>query len=600
MKNKRRIFYLITFFFFTFLLLLFIYCYQQKDNLSFAAISEEFFLNQLEENSLSLHYTLSLPENYQIDTTPVTLPIYCKESLKDNTAEINSYLSQLSMINSENLDPDIAFHFNLLEESLTLQKDGLAFPFYSEPLSPNSGAQNQLPILLAEYQLRNKQDIENYLDLLELLPSYFSGLSQYEVAKVKAGLFMPDFSVDKVISQCLKIMDQDSLQDGSHFLITTFSERLIPLLTEGIISEDEVSHYSETNRNILLSDVAPAYISLSEELSALKGSSLHDKGLFYHPHGSSYYEYLMKQVVGTNRSIPEIKDMLLTQLDADQKKINFLLKNKTTVAPPILPLVDDKAMIANLQSQMKEDFPSFDSEGFPSLDLKLVSPSLANYVSPAFYLTPPIDDLDSHVIYRNPAYPMDSLNLYTTLAHEGYPGHLYQSVYYLLENKPTSFNLATHLLSYSGYVEGWAYYVENHAYSYANELYETDDIEIYRLNQNIRIAIYSLLDIGIHYEGFDYSDCAIILSNYGIIDETVTRQIYEYILEEPTNYPKYYVGYLEMLELQKKARELMGSAYSTLAFHELILTIGPAPFDIIEKRMEIIYLESIDHSSQPY
>lgn len=573
------------------LLVFFIHQSYTKNNRFFSTLSENFFLNELSHNSLSLHYTLSMPEDYQLDGSPITLPTYSNESMKQSGEEINSYLSQLAEIDITKLDEEVIFHFNLLTDYLQLQKESLSFPFYSEPLAPSSGAQSQLPILLAEYQFRQKEDIKHYLTLLSLLPDYFSGLAAYEKDKSEQGLFMDDYSLNKVISQCSNIMDFTSLQNDTHFLITTFVERLIPLVEKGIITQKECENYIETNRNSLIYTVAPSYVTLADSLLLLKGSGRNHNGLCSFPDGASYYELLIKQNVGTSRPIPEIKAMLLNQLKADQKKMEELLDGKTSLSLADLPLQDDEAMILHLQDRMQEDFPSFPNEEFPFLELKTVSPYLANFVSPAFYLTPPIDDISSHVIYRNPSFPMNSLDLYTTLAHEGYPGHLYQSVYYLLENEPNSYNLATHLLSYSGYAEGWAYYVENIAYSYANDLVDSNDIELYRLNQNMKIAIYCLLDIGIHYEGFTYEDCSHILSNYGIIEPKIVRQIFEYIVEEPSTYLKYYVGYLEMLELQKIANFLMEDTYSDLNFHQFVLELGPAPFEMIREQMLLEYPE---------
>ena len=56
------------------------------------------------------------------------------------------------------------------------------------------------------------------------------------------------------------------------------------------------------------------------------------------------------------------------------------------------------------------------------------------------------------------------------------------------------------------------------------------------------------------------------------------ESVYEAILDAPANYPKYYVGYLEILELRDKAKELWGDEYSDCKFHEWILKTGPGDF----------------------
>ena len=65
----------------------------------------------------------------------------------------------------------------------------------------------------------------------------------------------------------------------------------------------------------------------------------------------------------------------------------------------------------------------------PTVTVKDVVPSLEPYSAPAFYLTTPLGDSDNNVIYINRRNSPQGLELYTTLAHEGFPGHLYQTVY---------------------------------------------------------------------------------------------------------------------------------------------------------------------------
>ena len=55
---------------------------------------------------------------------------------------------------------------------------------------------------------------------------------------------------------------------------------------------------------------------------------------------------------------------------------------------------------------------------------------MEEYLSPAFYMIPAIDNTSENVIYINKGHITDNLSLFTTFAHEGYPGHLYQNVYY--------------------------------------------------------------------------------------------------------------------------------------------------------------------------
>ena len=208
---------------------------------------------------------------------------------------------------------------------------------------------------------------------------------------------------------------------------------------------------------------------------------------------------------------------------------------------------------------------------------------MEKYLSPAFYLTPPIDTKEPNVIYINQAASTTQLELFTTLAHEGFPGHLYQTQFFSqLDPDPVR-----SLFNSGGYVEGWATYVESYAYQYAATLINHEDAEsltrLTALNRSINLCLYSLVDIGIHYQGWSSAQTADFLKNFGIRDTSAVSQIYQYITETPGNYLKYYVGYLNFLDLKDKVQKENPEAFDLKQFHSQVLQIGPVPFPVLKK-----------------
>ena len=216
------------------------------------------------------------------------------------------------------------------------------------------------------------------------------------------------------------------------------------------------------------------------------------------------------------------------------------------------------------------------------------------YSSPAYYLTPPIDDLWHNTIYLNEPNITDDLTLYTTLAHEGYPGHLYQTVYSQSFLNQQNASIIRSLLHYGGFVEGWAVYVENLSYGYAAQLTKNEEaaayIEACRLNRNLHLCLYSYMDIAIHYDGATPEQIGRFLENLGLGQHTNAEAIYEYLVEEPCNYLKYYLGYLEFLSLKQQAKELWGADYSDYRFHKFVLETGPSDFRSLGEQLETQYL----------
>lgn len=247
-------------------------------------------------------------------------------------------------------------------------------------------------------------------------------------------------------------------------------------------------------------------------------------------------------------------------------------------------------MLADLQKRMKSDFPALASP--VTVTVKAVSPSLEQYCAPAFYLTTPIDDTDTNVIYINQKNSPAGLELYTTLAHEGYPGHLYQTVYSNRSFLDNAENKARQLLWYGGYLEGWALYVEFQSFDYASALLQEQNrktealyTQIEKHNRSLQLCLYSLLDIMIHYENASYSQVAETLENFGINSPASANAIYTYIAEAPCNYLKYYLGYLEILELKKDAEAAWGDSYTDYNFHTFYLDCGPSDFTSLQERL---------------
>lgn len=578
-----------------------------RDARSFRHFCDNFFISELSGNTLNMHYTVANPANYGIRSYTPVLPSYSKDRKDNSLNELSSSLKLLHSIDEDKLNTQEAYTYRLLLPYLENEMQGMHLYYYANPLSPSSGMQSQLPILLAEYTFRSKQDVADYLSLIDQTDTYFEGVASYLKIQSEQGLFMPDYSVDKVIDQCDTIMDKESLESGTHFLNTTFEERLNKLLEDGTITETEKNAYLAENQRLLTTVMFPAYQKMGDELILLKGSGKNTDGLFYYPDGKDYYLYLLRSNTGCYRNINDIKMLLLQDFNKNFDAVRTLLQkhpeflSSANLSSTSFAYSEPTDMLKNLQHMMAEDFPALSDvakDTMPVCTVKPISENLQAYCSPAFYLTPPLDDIKENVIYINPKNNPYGVELYTTLAHEGYPGHLYQTVYSLLFAQQTKANPIRSLLSYGGYVEGWAMYVELKSYDYAKAVMqqtapETESIyELYKLDRQIQLCLYSLLDIAIHYDGATYSQVHKALSSAGISDPDTTRSIYEYIVEEPTNYLKYYLGYLEIMNLKEEAKKLWSDTYSEYRFHKFYLENGPADFTNLQLQLKQLPLIS--------
>ena len=583
---------------------LFFFLYRNNDTLRFQKLSEEIFAQSLSQDSLSLHYTLAEPSPYLKAPSPATLPAYSRESQKEAAALLENQLLVLQEINPEKLNSHDRYTWSLLTSYLENELAGARCEYYEEPLAPSSGMQSQLPVLLAEYTFLTKSDMEDYLEILESIPAYLESLAVYEKEKANAGLFMTEADAGEIVDQCDAIMAPDLLSAGEHFLQTTFQERLDGLVEDGQLKPEEEEFYISENNRLLTTVVSPAYTALADSIFLLSGSGSHNGGLCELPSGISYYLYLLRRNTGSSRTPEEIQSLLSDQFQNLYQNLQALVQTYreqtgtgtiTLEDLPAFPFQNAQEILDDLQIRMQADFPALAAltDSLPSCRTKSVAESMEDFTSPAFYLTPPIDDMDDNVIYVNNSSTSPGLELYTTLAHEGYPGHLYQTVYsQLYENSKTD-NPVRSALFYGGFVEGWAYYVENIAYGYASDVLLQNGApnasslltDIACLERNLQVNLYCLLDLSIHYYGASRQDVYRSLAAFGISDQATADAIYDYIRTEPTTYLKYYLGYLEILALRDKATDLWGDDYTPLRFHTFLLQAGPSDFTSLEKKL---------------
>ena len=540
-------------------------------NKKFEKYTQELFCSEVSANTINLHYTLKNPEDYGITGGEVSLGSFENDTdmIKASAENMRQSLQNFSY---DGLDLQNRITFDILEYQIKTIERNADYILYEEPLGLVSGVQTQFPVVLSEYRFYDRQDVETYLELLEMTGDYFDSLIKFEREKADAGLFMADYALDTVLEQCRAFLD---MGDGN-YLYSTFADRVKDVKK---LTKEEISDYIHDNALAVSDHIFPAYEKLISALEELRGTGENEKGLVYLPDGADYYELVVRQSTGSERSVEEMEDLTRRQMTDDLEAMEQVLGITTEEAQEAAAsMAQDSAelILTELKDGIEAAFPEAPDT---ALEVKYVPEEMEEHLSPAFYMIPAIDNTEDNVIYINRAHMNDDLTLFTTLAHEGYPGHLYQTVYY--EN--TDPDPIRSVMDFGGYVEGWATYAEMGSY-YLTPLSKEQAVLLQK-NSSIILGLYALADMGIHYEGWSRMDTVAFFSNYGITDAETIERIYELIIGSPGNYLKYYIGYVEFLELKKDWAEEKGTGFSQKEFHEAVLKVGPAPFDIVEKYM---------------
>jgi len=539
----------------------------------FDSFMNDIFIQEVQSDTLSLNYSLAYPEKYGIKEDTATFGDYSLTQMKKDWTNSENELKKLQTYDYNKLSSKQKLTYEIVKSYLQQQIKFKKYPYYSECLGPTTGIQAQLPILLAEFSFNDQQDIEEYLKLLPNIKNYFADIIQYEKEKSKNGLFMSDSVAKQIINQCNAFIKNPH----NNFLITYFNEKITNF--KGL-SKAKIEEYKRDNTEAVLGYVIPAYQNLITSLTNLLGTGKNNAGLYYYPKGKDYYECLAQTKVGTNESMDQMIELLNSGINRNLADLTALTDSNPTVIDKYLgfnafPLTNPKDILNDLKKDIKKDFPEAVSV---DCQIKYVPPSLSDFLSPAMYLVPPIDSFNHNNIYIN-GNSKDNLSMiYTTVAHEGYPGHLYQCVYFR-NQKPAPIR---NVMDFTGYDEGWATYVEFYSYHMAG----IDDklADFLEYNNIIVLCMYARADIGIQYQGWKKAQVVKYVKQY-IDNEDTANKIYTTLLEEPAIYLPYAVGYLQIEKLRNEAEASLGDKFVAKDFHQFLLDIGPSQFEIIKEHM---------------
>lgn len=542
---------------------------------------DDFTWRVFEENvtadTITLHYTLADPEGFGIEAPEVTLGEvdFSEETMEKEQQEIKELLKEMEGFQYKQLTKEQQLTYDILKQDLQLSLEFYDFVYLYEPFAYTSGLQANIPITLSEYKFYSEQDVEEYLTILELIPEYFNDYLEFERVKSEKGLFMNENCAEEVIRQC-----SDMIADPENIvLIPTFESRIEKV--EGL-SEAEKTAYIEENYDAIMEYVIPAYENTIDVFEKLKTTGENDLGLMYLENGQEYYRYLLASNVGTEKTPEEVIKRLDAALDdtmselytvamADYDGYMAYFDNYETLYANNFSAPAET--IRYLEDTMGQRFPELPKVEFT---VTPVHESLQSSVSPAFYMLPALDRYEDNSIYINEGSDTGGA-LWATLAHEGIPGHMFQNVYFLSQNPEP----IRKLLSFSGYDEGWATYVEMMSYDYY-DFEEPIYGSLERINAELNLLISARVEIGVNYEGWTLEETEGYLTDMGM-DDSVAQELMDYVIAEPANYQMYCTGWLEFEELRGFAESKLGDKFDEAEFHEVLLAAGPCQFNILRE-----------------
>lgn len=558
-----------------------------EEQKKFDEFMKQEFVESMEQSYPNTHIILENPKDYGVDTSKTKVQI--DKELNETTMKENKELNEKSAKAFKEFDRDTLSDeqketYDIYSYMLdyTTEMNDSKFDYMSMPLESMTGMHTQLPTLFSDWTLRNEQDVKDVITLMKSVRPYMDSILAYTKKQEEKGTLMLD--IKSVKEYCEKVVKEDV----NSSVLTGLNESIDNLK----LGDDKTKQYKAELKKAFQEYFLPAYSDIIKTMKELDSSKNNTLGLSHMKNGKEYYELLFKQATGTDKSIEDIKKELNSMSRSSLLAVQSVIsKNKNLYDEYVNGKIktkykDFESMLKDLDKDIKDDFPSV---GTLNYRIRPIGEDLASGGVAAYFNIPALDGTTPKQIRVNmleDALNVQSLETFSTVAHEGIPGHMYQIAYaYKNVKDPWRNSMA----SFLGYTEGYATYTELYALKYLDGV----SADAVKLQQNMVVyqdCLIALADISIHYEGWTKEDLSNFLEENGLGVSDVS-DFYNQLQANPTAFLSYYVGYVQIANLKKDAQEELKDKFNDRDFHEAILKSGAAPFHVVEENVKD-YIES--------
>jgi len=544
-----------------------------------AALDIEIFEEYVTSDPLSFKLALKYPENFNFKTPENTWGDYTFEAALMYAQMESGWLYRLNAIDRDALSFDEQFTYDTLKQYLELSVESAQYFYYFEPLTPYNGIHTNMPLNFALYPIDNSNDVENYLDLLENTPRFMGKLLEFEREKSKQGLFMVKSAFDKLLEQ----LDEFISVGDDCFLFGTFEEALGKL--EGV-SADKLAEYAERNEHSVKALIT-SYKELRTGLMALEDTCSVGIMLAFGDEGSRAFELGLKAAACSDITPDQAYDIIYDELINEY----YALMSAVQASPDIfniygtidLDLGDIDENLSYLKKLTANYYPPIPQHTVRFLD---VPKELEIQFPPAAYLMPPVDSTEDNLIIINRKSMQDSTDLLPTLAHEGYPGHMYHYLYVRSLLAKTGYTRQA--LQMTGYAESLSSY-GTMAFARYNTKFSNDYCLMMAIDSNISNTLMpALCAIGVHYYEWMVDDIVEFLATFFGEEsaKAMAAFYYDFCLNDPFYTLEYAIGFSILSAKQREAAKILGSAFDLLEFNKTFLDLGPSYFNLINERLD--------------
>lgn len=531
---------------------------------SFSDFEDELFQEMMSEDYTTLHFSLRDYQKYGIEKPDVNIGDASWDDYEDSVEDCDEYLKKLQSFDYDSLSETEQKDYRTIAFYLERNKELNSYPYFDWAFNSAEGVIDNLLTTFTEFVFYEKEDIDDYLATLASVPAYLDQCLENTKKQAAKGYFLTDAMLKATEDAIEKFVDK---KDDNE-LIKIFNENIDAF--DGLSAEEKEA-YKKKNQEIVLNAYIPSYEKVAEELQKLKGSRKADYNVSSLDGGSEYYAALARYKTSIDADVETILDICTQYIEKSVDELYDIMQNHSEVTEETLDFDSAEDVLSYLEGHL-DAFPVLDKVYY---NVQYLDPSVANDSIVAYYLSPPVDDMRDNVIKINGNNVSDVIDLYTTLAHEGFPGHLYQTNYYI-QQQPS---LLRTQLTMMGYQEGWGMFAEGQAL-HVSGLSEYAS-EYQKINIELNYVLSAAVDLGVNGLGWSTKDVSKYLDHLDL-NSSIAKDLYDFATLQPGTILPYGVGIAMFELLENKAKNALGNDFDQKAFNEVLLNDGNRPFEVVE------------------
>lgn len=504
-------------------------------------------------------------------------------------------------VNTKALDKSTKLSYDLFKQGLenTIADD--KYRMYTYPVNQMHGAQAEIPAFLINmHQISDKTDAENYISRLKGIKPMFEQLSENLKKRQEAGIMIPKFVFAKVIEDSRNLIKGQPFDTSNKksTLLNDFESKISKLE----ISEDEKKQLTDSAKKALKDDVLAGYTTLITTLEEQENVASTDDGAWKFPNGEAFYNNALQRTTTTNLTADEIHKIGLAEVERIHGEMKEIMKKvdfKGTLLEFFQFMKTDKQFYFAATEEGRKEYMDkatdiintmkgrldelFITKPKADLQVKAVEAFREKSAGKAFYQQPALDGSRPGTYYAN-MYDMASMPSYQMEAlayHEGIPGHHMQiAIAQELKEVPMFRKFGR----YTAYVEGWGLYSE----FIPKEMgfYSDPYSDFGRLAMELWRACRLVVDTGIHAKKWTREEGIKYYTDNTPNAEADAIKMVERHIVMPSQATAYKIGMIKIIELREKAKKALGEKFDIRKFHDVVLTNGPLPLDILESIVE--------------